>query len=544
MRCLRMNLAPLRLDRAPLSSHAGLREDGEERKQGAERVCVACCGTKRMATLLASFTTALEHRLLLAGGILLLGVIAAVLARRLSLPVLVLFLGIGMLLGSDGLGGFYFDNAQLARELGVVALIAILFEGGLTTSWHDLRPLALPAFLLSTVGVVVTAAVVGVVAHELLHLAWVASFLLGAVVGSTDAAAVFATLRFTTVHRRLASLLGAESGINDPMAVALTIGLIAWLTKPGYGAGDMAVLLVRQLGLGLVIGLALGVVARRLLPRLPLDLSPFAPVTSIAFAAFAYGLADAAGGSGFLAVYLVALWIGNTTTPHRRTIVSFHEGLAFTAQVGLFVVFGLLVFPGDLGGVAAASIALTAVLVLVARPLAVFVSLPFLGFSLREKLFMSWAGLRGGVPIVLATFALSRGLHESDTIFNAVFFVVVLSALVQGPALGPIARRLGLAAERRPFYREPLEVGAVRELGAEIVEHLVEEGDALVGLRVRDTGLPRDALVMLIVRDGVGVPPRGRTLLEAGDVLYVLASEGSRPAIEELFDRWKVAPVG
>ncbi len=274
---------------------------------------------------------------------------------------------------------------------------------------------------------------------------------------------------------------------------------------------------MRQLGLGLVIGVVLGIVAARRLPRLPLDLSPFAPVASVASAAVAYGLADAAGGSGFLAVYIVALCIGNTRTPHRRTIISFHEGLAFTAQVGLFVVLGLLVFPSELGSVAAASIALTAVLVFVARPLAVLASTAFLGFDLREKLFVSWAGLRGAVPIVLATFALSSGLTASDTIFNAVFFVVLLSALVQGLTLGPLARRLGLAGEQHPLYAAPLEVGAVRELGADIVEHVVQAGDPLVGIRVRETGLPRDALVMLIVRDGVGVPPRGSTVLEAGD---------------------------
>ena len=494
-----------------------------------------------METLLAAAgsDSVVEHRLLLAGGVLLLGVVAAVVARRLSVPVLVLFLGLGMLLGSDGPGGIYFDDAHLARELGVVGLVAILFEGGLSARARDLRAVAVPAFLLSTVGVAITTAVVAVAAHWLLDLAWAASFLLGAVVGSTDAAAVFATLRFTTVRRRLATLLGAESGINDPAAVALTLGFIAWLTQPAYGAGDLALLLVRELGLGLVIGVALGVAASRLLPLLPLELSPFAPVASVALAGISYGLADLVGGSGFLAVYIVAVFVGNTVTPHRRTILSFHEGIAFTAQVGLFVVLGLLVFPSRLGAVAGASIALAAVLVFLARPLAVFVSTAFLGFDLREKAFVSWAGLRGAVPIVLATFALSRGVQESDTIFDAVFFVVLVSALAQGLTLEPLARRLGLVARRQPAIAEPLEVGAVRELGADIVEYVVSPGDRLVGLRVREAGLPRDALVMLIVRDGVGVPPRGSTVLAAGDSLYVLSSESSRDGLEELLESWR-----
>jgi potassium/hydrogen antiporter len=486
---------------------------------------------------------ALEDRLYLVGAVLLLGVVAALVARRLSVPVLLLFLGLGMLLGSEGVGNFYFDDAELARTIGVLGLIAILYEGGLSTDWRDLRPVLLPAFALSTAGVVVTALVVGAAARILFDLSWPGSFLIGAVVGSTDAAAVFSTLRFTTLRRRTAGLLGAESGLNDPMAVALTLGLLAWLTERSYGLGDLVVLLVRQLGLGLVIGVALGFLAALLLPRLPLDLEPFAPVASVAAAALAYGAAQAAHASGFLAVYIVALWIGNTPMALRRSIVTFHEGLAFIAQVALFVVLGLLVFPSRLGPVALEAIAITAVLTLLARPLAVALSTPFQGFGKRERAFLAWAGLRGAVPIVLATFALSEGVAESDTIFNTVFFVVLLSTLAQGLTLEPLARRLGLATERRPFYEPPIEVGAVRELGAEILEHEVAPGDAIVGGLVRDSGLPRSAIVMLIVRDGVGIAPRGSTEIEAGDRLYVLGGAEARDEIEQLFERWETGRV-
>ena len=290
-------------------------------------------------------STLIEDRLLIVGAVLLFGVLGAVLARRLSVPVLIAFLGLGMLLGSEGLGGIEFDDPELARAIGVVALIVILFEGGLTTDWRDMRPVLLPAALLSTVGVAITAAVTAVGAFVLFDLTPAEAFLLGAVVGSTDAAAVFATLRFTTLRRRIAALLEAESGANDPMAIALTLGMIAWLTVPGYGVVDVTALLIRQLGLGLVIGLGLGFLASRLLPRLPVDLGPFSPVGSLAVAALSYGIADVAGGSGFLAVYIVALFIGNTPMPLRRSIVAFHEGLAFLAQVVLFVVLGLFVFP-------------------------------------------------------------------------------------------------------------------------------------------------------------------------------------------------------
>jgi cell volume regulation protein A len=395
----------------------------------------------------------IDEKILIAGGILILAVTGAVLTRRSRFPLLVTFLGIGMLLGSDGIGGIYFDDVQLARSIGIVGLIAILFEGGLTTSWREVRPVIAPAAMLSTVGVVVTAVVTAAAAHQLLSLSWSKSLLLGAVVGSTDAAAVFATLRFTRLRRRLATLLAVESGANDPMAVALTLGLIAWVEHSDYGVGNFVVLLARQFALGLVVGIVLGLVASRLLQRLPTDLAPFASVASIGTAALAYGVAASLHGSGFLAVYLVALWVGNTPMPLRRTIVTFHEGLAFLAQVVLFIVLGLLVFPGRLGDVAWSGLALTAVLLFVARPLAVVASLTPFGYRVREQLFLSWAGLRGAVPIVLATFALSANVQGSGTIFNAVFFVVLVSTLAQGMTLEPFARRLGLATEVQPYDR-------------------------------------------------------------------------------------------
>jgi cell volume regulation protein A len=484
----------------------------------------------------------IEHRLLAVGAILLLAVLLVVALRRLRVPALVIFLGLGMLLGSEGIGGIYFDNAGLARGIGVVALVAILFEGGLAADWRDLRPVLLPALLLSTVGVVVTAAVTGLAAYYLLDLSLLASFLLGAIVGSTDAAAVFAMLRFTRLRNRLAALLNAESGANDPMAVALTLGLVEWLTTPGYAGADLAVLLARQLALGLVIGIGLGYLGTELFRRLPLELAPFAPVASAAAAATSYGLAELAGGSGFLCVYVVGLWLGNAPLPLRRSIASFQEGAAYTAQIVLFIGLGLLVFPSRLGPVALPGLALAAVLLLVARPLAVLASTLRQRFSLRERVFLSWTGLRGAVPIVLATFALSAGVGSSETIFNAVFFVVLLSAILQGLTLEPLARRLRLADEPS-HHHPPLEVGAVQALGAEILEYQAAAGDAVVGSCVRETGLPRSAIVMLIVRDGAGIPPRGRTTIEAGDRLYVLATADSRVEVERLLEAWQRGPL-
>jgi cell volume regulation protein A len=466
--------------------------------------------------VLAAAQVLTGERILVGGLILLLAVVSAVGTMRLRLPLLLGFLGIGMLLGSEGAGGIYFDDAELARSIGILGLIAILFEGGLTTDWRDVRPVLRPALLLGTLGVLVTAAVTAAAAQLFFDLSWTESFLLGGIVGSTDAAAVFATLRFTTLRRRLATLLSAESGLNDPMAVALTLGFIAWLTRPAYGVDDLVLLLVRQLGLGLVAGLVLGWIAQHLLLRLPQEFGAFAPV---------------------------ALMIGNTPMPLRRPIVAFHEGLAFIAQVVLFVVLGLLVFPSQLGPVALASLGVTAVLIFVARPLAVLLSTWGAGFDRREELFLGWAGLRGAVPIVLATFALSAGIGASNTIFNAVFFVVIVSTLAQGTTIERLARRLRLAGEPRPYYAPPVEIGAIRALGGEILEHEVAPGDAVVGAFVRDVGLPRNTNLMLIVRDGAGIPPRGSTTIEAGDKLYVLGEASARGEVERLLVRWERGPM-
>ena len=481
----------------------------------------------------------IDEQILIAGGILLVAVASAVATRRARFPLLITFLGLGMLLGSEGIGGIYFDDAELARSIGIVGLIAILFEGGLTTEWRDVRPVIGPASLLSSLGVVVTMLVTGAAAHVVFDLSWTESFLLGAVVGSTDAAAVFSTLKFTRLRRRLASVLAAESGLNDPTAVAFTLGFIAWIEARGYGVGDLAALLVRQLGLGLAIGVALGFVASRTLPRMPTELAPFAPVASVAVAALAYGVAASAHASGFLSVYLVALWLGNTPMPLRRTIVTFHEGLAFLAQVVLFIVLGLLVFPSRLGPVAWSALALTAVLVFVARPLAVLVSVTPFGYRPRELAFLAWAGLRGAVPIVLATFALSSHVSGSATIFNAVFFVTLVSTLAQGMTLEPLARRLGLTTEARPFYHPPVEVAAIRALGGELLEYEVGRNDAIVGSFIRDLDIPPDAIVMLIVRDDTGIPPRGTTAVAAGDRLYILVRGEARTTVEDTIRRWE-----
>ncbi|HUG65541.1 MAG TPA: potassium/proton antiporter [Gaiellaceae bacterium] len=478
--------------------------------------------------------------LLVVGAVLGASVLVALGAARTGLPVLVAFLVLGMLLGSDGPGGVEFDDAELAREVAIVGLALILFEGGLQTSWRRLRSVAAPAALLSTVGVVVTAGLTGAAAHVLFDLSWLEATLLGAVVASTDAAAVFATLRFTHIRRRVARTLEAESGANDPMAIALTLGLIAWIESPDTnGFGELVLLIARQIGLGLVVGVALGLAAAWIFARLPDAIGAFAPVASLAAAAVSFGIADVLGGSGFLSVYLVGLAIGSTPSRYRRSLVGFHEGLAFVAQVTLFIVLGLLVFPSQLPEVALSGLALALLLVVLIRPAAVWVSTAFNDFSSRERLLLGWAGLRGAVPIVLATFVLSSeiGTANASTIFNAVFFVVLVSAVLQGTTLEWLAGRLDLLSPVPQRHEPPIEVGESSKL--DLVDFVVSHDHAIAGAAVREVGLPRAAIIAVVVRGDDSIPPRGSTMIEPGDRLYVLAPRSLRPAVEDVFSRWR-----
>jgi cell volume regulation protein A len=475
--------------------------------------------------------------LLLVGAILAGSMAVALGAARVGVPSLVAFLALGMLLGSEGPGNIEFDDVELARTVGIAGLAAILYEGGLSTSWRRLRRVAVPAGLLATVGVVATAVLAGAAAHELFDLSWLESVLLGAVVSSTDAAAVFATLRFTHIRRRLARTLEAETGINDPVAIALTIGLIEWIEDPAFGFPDLVLTLLRELGLGLVVGVVLGAAAMWVFARLPHSIGAFAPVASVATAALSFGAADVIGGSGFLAVYLVGLAVGSTPSRYRRQLVAFHEGLAFLAQVAMFVVLGLLVFPSDLLEVALPGLVLALLLVVLIRPAAVWIATAFNDFSTRERALLGWAGLRGAVPIVLASFVLSSEVGEAETIFNAVFFVVVVSTLLQGTTLEWVAERLDLVDPGPAVVAPPLEVDALGSL--ELVEFDVSGDHAIAGAMVRELGLPRTALIAVVARHNDTIPPRGSTVIESGDRLFVLAPRNIRPELEDVFERWR-----
>lgn len=471
---------------------------------------------------------------LIVGGVLAISIFIALIASRLGIPSLVAFLGLGMLLGSDGVGNIAFNNVDLAQAVGTICLAAILFEGGLSTSWRRLREVAIPATLLSTLGVIITAALTGFVSHSLFDLPWLQSMLLGAVIASTDAAAVFATFRFSKIRRSLARTLEAESGINDPVGIALTVGFIAWIQEPAFGLGDLSILMVQQLGIGLLLGVILGSLAMWLFARLPHAIGVFAPVASVAASAISFGLTEILGGSGFLAVYLVGLAIGSTPSRYRNQLTVFHEGLAFLAQVAMFIILGIFVVPHELMTVAAASIALTVLLVLIIRPAAVWLSLIFTHFTVREKAMLGFAGLRGAVPIVLGAFVLSSHIAHGEIIFNTVFFIVLASALVQGTTLERVAEKLGVVDQL------PSAEKAKRDMNrSEKIRFVVAPQHAIAGSKVFEVGLPHKAKISKVSRGSQAIVPTSKTAIEAGDRLTIVAPLAMHPEIEDVFTRWR-----
>lgn len=482
--------------------------------------------------------------ILVAGALLAAGIVGALLAERMRIPGLLLFLALGMLAGSEGIGGIEFDDAELARTLGTIALVLILFEGGLTAGWSEIRPVLGTAASLATLGTVVTAVAAGLAAKWIFDLSTLEGMLVGAAIAATDSAAIFAVLRRSTLEKRLARSLEGESGMNDPVALLLVIGFIDWIQQPGYGLLDMAGLLVLRLGLGAAIGLLLGRAAAAALDRVRLPTDGIYPVATIAIAGLAYGLAEVAQGSGLLAAYLTGLALGSANIPARRTIVAFHEGVGWVAQIGLFILLGVLVFPSALDDVALEGLALSAVLILVARPLAAFAATLLAPLGLRERAMLGWAGLRGATPIWLATFPVVAGVAGGEQLFAIVFFVVVTSTLVQGATFEPLARRLGLTTDEPALPRRLLESGRIRRMGGDVVSYRLRPGAVAAGHLVRELGLPREALVNVIVRDGHAIPPRGSTEVREGDELHILVRGELREEVEELTRRWHQGPVG
>jgi cell volume regulation protein A len=482
--------------------------------------------------------------ILVAGALLAAGIVGGLLADRMRIPGLLLFLGLGMLAGSEGIGGIKFNDAELARTLGTIALVLIVFEGGLTAGWSEIRPVLWTAASLATVGTILTTLIAGLAAKLIFGLSTLEGLLVGAAVAATDSAAIFAVLRRSRLEKSLARSLEGESGMNDPVALLLVVGFIEWIQQPGYGMADMVGLLALKLALGAAIGLTLGRLAVLALNSVRLPTDGIYPVATLAIAGIAFGAAEVAHGSGLLSVYLTALALGSANVPARRTIAAFHEGVGEVAQIGLFILLGLLVFPSTLDDIALESLALSAVLIIIARPVAALVATALSPFSLRERTMLGWAGLRGATPIWLATFPVVAGVAGGRQLFAIVFFVVLTSTLVQGATFEPLARRLGLTTDEPALPRRLLESGRIRRMGGDVVSYRLRSGSAAAGHLIRELGLPREALVNVIVRDGHAIPPRGSTEVREGDELHILVRGELREQVEKLTRRWHEGPVG
>lgn len=487
----------------------------------------------------------IEAVLLIAAVLLGSSVLISKASERFGVPTMLIFLAVGMLAGSEGVGGIDFDNSRLAQAAGTVALVYILFAGGLETDWNVVRPVWRSGVLLATLGVLVTAVFLGTFVTLALDFSPLEGLLVGSIVASTDAAAVFAILKSKSVRLKgaLRPLLELESGSNDPMAVFLTVGTLGLIMASTPSALGLLPKFVLQMALGFGLGAGFGWALKALLNRVALSYEGLYPVLTLAMVLLAYAVTALAGGNGFLGVYIAGIFLGNANFIHKRSLVQFHNGMAWLMQIGMFLTLGLLVFPSQLVAVVGAGLAVAAFLILLARPAAVFLCLWGRRFSLREKTLISWVGLRGAVPIVLATFPLVAGLPRSEMIFNIVFFVVLTSGLVQGMTIPWMARRLGLEAPAEDLRRVPLRLDVPLEGGTHLEDFILPYGSPWVGKTLVALNLPKDSLIALIGRGDRFLVPDGGTVLEAGDVLWVLVSEISLPRVRGIFTESEPAEV-
>ncbi|APU40659.1 K+/H+ antiporter [Streptomyces sp. TN58] len=472
----------------------------------------------------------LNELLLVCSLVLLVAVAAVRLSSRSGLPSLLIYLGIGVAMGQDGIGNIGFDNAELTQVIGYAALVVILAEGGLGTKWKEIKPALPAAIMLSLVGVAISVGVTAAGAHYLVGLEWRQALLIGAVVSSTDAAAVFSVLRKVPLPSRITGVLEAESGFNDAPVVILvvafsTVGPVdEWYVLLGTIALELAI--------GAAIGLAVGFVGAYGLRHVALPASGLYPIAVMAIAITAYAAGAMAHGSGFLAVYLASMILGNAKLPHWPATRGFADGLGWIAQIGMFVLLGLLVTPHELVRDFWPAVVIGLVLTMVARPLEVFVSLLPFRIPWQEQVLMSWAGLRGAVPIILATIPMVSGIEGSDRVFNIVFVLVVVYTLVQGPTLPGLARRLDLGQGMETASDLGIESAPLEKLRGHLLSFAIPAASRMHGVEVSELRLPPGASVTLVVREGKSFVPAPSTVLRRGDELLVVATDPVRDAAE------------
>ncbi|MTB68503.1 potassium/proton antiporter [Providencia sp. wls1943] len=479
----------------------------------------------------------IEQLILLSSILILLGIFSSKLSARLGLPMLVMFLFIGMLAGEDGLGKITFDNVNVSYAVGSLALALILFDGGLQTSVKSIKLVWKPAFTLATVGVLITAGITGLAAAYILGIPLLEGLLLGAIVGSTDAAAVFSLLRNAGIYlnERLQATLEIESATNDPMAIFLTVGLLQLLMNPQASGSELALLFVSQMGIGAAVGIGVGWISIKIINKIKLLAAGLYPVLVAACGLFSFGVASNLGGSGFLSIFVTGVVIGNHSFVFQRNTFLFHDGLAWLSQIIMFVMLGLLVNPSSLIEVWQEGLLIALVLTFVARPLAVVPVLKLFRFTRNEIALISWVGLRGSVPIILAIFPFIFGLPGANLIFDVVFFVVLISATLQGSTLPYFARKLNLMQPPPLIPAATLDITAVDQIDADLVEYTLGEDCSAVGRRLSELALPDQTVIAMITREKSVLPPRGSTILMANDHLFVVLKPQNRLFLERLF---------
>lgn len=480
---------------------------------------------------------AIDLLLLIGAFLVIISLVIAKIFHNIGIPTMLLFIIVGMLAGSEGIGGIYFDDALLAQSIGIIALVFILFSGGLDTNWSKSKTAFKPALLLATFGVLITAIIIAIFVMLIFDTSFLWGLLVGSIISSTDASAVFTILRTGNVELKgkLKPLLELESGSNDPMAVFLTIGTIELLLFPDKSFLDIILIFVIQLGVGTGLGFLGGKLMVYLINKLNFFYEGIYPIFALSLAFFIYSLTSVIGGSGFLAIYITGIILGNNNFIHKRSLIRFFDGLSVFGQIAMYLTLGLLVFPSDLIPIAGVGLLLSAILIFIARPISIFIStIPF-KVNFKEKIFTSWVGLRGAVPIILATFPLISGINNSILIFELVFFIVLTSALFQGWSINLAARLLKLA---EPFQKKisiPLEFTSNVNCDTELIELILPFNSKHTGKQIVDLDFPEDGRIVLVVREDKNIVPNGQTILEGGDVLLLLINKTNIDTVKNIF---------
>lgn len=475
------------------------------------------------------------ENILLVGSILLfISIVAGKTSYKFGVPTLVLFLGIGMLAGEDGVG-ISFDEPQLSQLIGVISLNFILFSGGLDTDWKAIKPVMKEGFALSTLGVFLTAIGLGVFVNLVTDFTIFESLLLGSIVSSTDAAAVFSILRAKNLALRenLRPTLELESGSNDPMAYVLTIAFLGLVVNQDQGIATMIPLFLQQMIVGAIAGFGFGKLSKIVINRINLDFEGLYPVLVIALMFITFSVTDFVGGNGFLAIYICAVFLGNQYIMHKKTILKMYDGLAWLMQIVLFLTLGLLVIPSQIVPVIGIGLIISLFLIFVARPIAVFLSLIPFKMKLRRRFYISWVGLRGAVPIVFATYPLLAGIDKAGMMFNIVFFISLTSILIQGTTLSVVAKWLNVSIPSADKILTPSEKFLEEHPKTEMREIGIPQSNKVVGKKIVDIEFPKSAIIAMIKRDNKYITPNGSTVIKADDVLIVLSE--SKNGIKEVF---------